>query len=118
MNIYNSSAWDRKGLKLILSIKWTWPFPSVLRIVSDQKLGGRKAWEQGYYWLLHTHTLNVINVMHTLNQLYCYYVQLVPAALQVAMSEDIEFRRALPLDYLDYMGVVNADTVSHCICHR
>lgn len=39
-------------------------------------------------------------------------VQLVPAALQVAMSEDIEFRRALPLDYLDYMGVVNADTVS------
>ena len=28
------------------------------------------------------------------------------------MSEDVEFRRALPLDYLDYMGVVNADTVS------
>jgi len=25
------------------------------------------------------------------------------------MSEDMEFRRALPLDYLDYMGVVNAD---------
>ena len=36
----------------------------------------------------------------------------MPAALQVAMSEDVEFRRALPLDYLDYMGVVNADTVS------
>jgi len=36
----------------------------------------------------------------------------VPAALQVAMSEDVDFRRALPLDYLDYMGVVNADTVS------
>jgi len=28
------------------------------------------------------------------------------------MSEDMEFRRALPLDYLDYMGVVNADIVS------
>ena len=36
----------------------------------------------------------------------------MPAALQVAMSEDVDFRRALPLDYLDYMGVVNADTVS------
>lgn len=38
--------------------------------------------------------------------------QLVPAALETAVAEDAELRRGLPLDYLDYMGVVNSDTVS------
>uniref|UniRef100_A0A3Q4I400 Bifunctional lysine-specific demethylase and histidyl-hydroxylase n=1 Tax=Neolamprologus brichardi TaxID=32507 RepID=A0A3Q4I400_NEOBR len=35
--------------------------------------------------------------------------KLVPAALEVAMEEDVEFRRGLPLDYLTYMGVQNSD---------
>lgn len=37
--------------------------------------------------------------------------QLVPAALEVAMDEDVDFRRGLPLDYLTYMGLQNSDMV-------
>uniref|UniRef100_A0A3P8XTE7 Bifunctional lysine-specific demethylase and histidyl-hydroxylase n=1 Tax=Esox lucius TaxID=8010 RepID=A0A3P8XTE7_ESOLU len=35
--------------------------------------------------------------------------KVVPAALEMAMEEDVEFRRGLPLDYLTYMGVQNSD---------
>ncbi|XP_008282484.1 ribosomal oxygenase 1 [Stegastes partitus] len=35
--------------------------------------------------------------------------RLVPASLEIAMEEDVEFRRGLPLDYLTYMGVQNSD---------
>nr|XP_029131874.1 ribosomal oxygenase 1 isoform X2 [Labrus bergylta] len=35
--------------------------------------------------------------------------KLVPAALEVATEEDVEFRQGLPLDYLTYMGVQNSD---------
>lgn len=35
--------------------------------------------------------------------------QVVTAALEIAMEEDVEFRRGLPLDYLTYMGVQNSD---------
>uniref|UniRef100_A0A672GHK6 Bifunctional lysine-specific demethylase and histidyl-hydroxylase n=1 Tax=Salarias fasciatus TaxID=181472 RepID=A0A672GHK6_SALFA len=35
--------------------------------------------------------------------------KVVPAALEIAMEEDVEFRRGLPLDYLTYMGVQNSD---------
>ncbi|KAM8946395.1 ribosomal oxygenase 1 isoform 2-T2 [Pelodytes ibericus] len=35
--------------------------------------------------------------------------KLLPAALQVAVEEDVEFRKGLPLDYLEYMGVQNAE---------
>ncbi|KAL4630418.1 bifunctional lysine-specific demethylase and histidyl-hydroxylase NO66 [Arapaima gigas] len=35
--------------------------------------------------------------------------KLVPAALEMAMEEDVEFRQGLPLDYLTYMGVQNSD---------
>lgn len=40
-----------------------------------------------------------------------YFSQVVPAALEVAMEEDVEFRRGLPLDYLTYMGVQNSEKV-------
>lgn len=36
---------------------------------------------------------------------------MVPAALEIAMEEDVEFRRGLPLDYLTYMGIQNSDKV-------
>lgn len=36
---------------------------------------------------------------------------MLPAALEVAMEEDVDFRRGLPLDYLMYMGVQNSDKV-------
>nr|XP_015803003.2 ribosomal oxygenase 1 [Nothobranchius furzeri] len=35
--------------------------------------------------------------------------KVIPAALEIAMEEDVEFRRGLPLDYLTYMGVQNSD---------
>lgn len=46
--------------------------------------------------------------------------QLLPAALQVAFEEDLEFRQGLPLNYLDLMGVANSEkasdnTVADCI---
>lgn len=38
---------------------------------------------------------------------------MLPAALEIAMEEDTEFRRGLPLDYLTYMGVQNSDEVTN-----
>ncbi|XP_074088194.1 ribosomal oxygenase 1 [Macrotis lagotis] len=35
---------------------------------------------------------------------------LLPAALQAAMEEDVEFRRGLPRDYLDYMGAQHSES--------
>ncbi|XP_024146318.1 ribosomal oxygenase 1 isoform X2 [Oryzias melastigma] len=35
--------------------------------------------------------------------------KVVTAALEIAMEEDVEFRKGLPLDYLTYMGVQNSD---------
>uniref|UniRef100_A0A8C3FV84 Bifunctional lysine-specific demethylase and histidyl-hydroxylase n=1 Tax=Chrysemys picta bellii TaxID=8478 RepID=A0A8C3FV84_CHRPI len=37
--------------------------------------------------------------------------KLLPAALQMAIEEDVEYRQGLPIDYLEYMGVVNSDVV-------
>ncbi|NXI43882.1 RIOX1 oxygenase, partial [Galbula dea] len=37
--------------------------------------------------------------------------KLLPAALQMALEEDVEYRQGLPMDYLGYMGVANSDTV-------
>lgn len=38
---------------------------------------------------------------------------MVPAALEIAMEEDVEFRQGLPVDYLTYMGVQNSDKVGY-----
>lgn len=35
--------------------------------------------------------------------------KLVPRALQVAIDEDVEFRKGLPRDYMNYMGIANSD---------
>nr|XP_046229287.1 ribosomal oxygenase 1 [Scatophagus argus] len=35
--------------------------------------------------------------------------RVIPAALEIAMEEDVEFRHGLPLDYLTFMGVQNSD---------
>ncbi|NWY52985.1 RIOX1 oxygenase, partial [Chionis minor] len=37
--------------------------------------------------------------------------KLLPAALQMALEEDVEYRQGLPMDYLGYMGVANLDAV-------
>ncbi|KAJ0061186.1 hypothetical protein NL108_010482, partial [Boleophthalmus pectinirostris] len=36
-------------------------------------------------------------------------LKMVPAALELAIDEDVEYRQGLPLDYLTYMGVQNSD---------
>ena len=52
----------------------------------------------------------------------CLYitVQLIPAALHVATAENVEFRKGLPKECLNYMGIVNCDKVSiytcTCVC--
>ncbi|XP_009643839.2 ribosomal oxygenase 1 [Egretta garzetta] len=38
--------------------------------------------------------------------------KLLPAALQMALEEDVEYRQGLPMDYLGYMGVANSDVVN------
>ncbi|KAM4771860.1 ribosomal oxygenase 1-like [Rhinophrynus dorsalis] len=39
--------------------------------------------------------------------------KVLPASLQVAVEEDVEFRRGLPLEYMAYMGVQNTDMEDH-----
>ena len=36
---------------------------------------------------------------------------MVPQALAMAIEENVEFRKGLPLDYLNYMGIVHQDKV-------
>ncbi|XP_005502480.3 ribosomal oxygenase 1 [Columba livia] len=38
--------------------------------------------------------------------------KLLPAALQMALEEDVEYRQGLPMDYLGYMGVANSEAVN------
>lgn len=38
-----------------------------------------------------------------------YFVKLVPGAVETAMSEDVEFRRGLPIGYLDHNGIAFSD---------
>lgn len=44
--------------------------------------------------------------------MFILLLQLVPAALQTAIAENVEFREGLPTDYLDYTGIVNSEDVS------
>ncbi|RXN32234.1 bifunctional lysine-specific demethylase and histidyl-hydroxylase NO66-like protein [Labeo rohita] len=37
------------------------------------------------------------------------FYELMPASLEIAMEEDVEFRKGLPLDYLQFMGVQNSE---------
>jgi hypothetical protein len=36
---------------------------------------------------------------------------MVPQALAMAIEENVEFRKGLPTDYLNFMGIVNQDKV-------
>ena len=38
-------------------------------------------------------------------------VQVVPQALTLAIEENVEMRKGLPLDFLHYMGIVHQDKV-------
>ncbi|XP_041831983.1 ribosomal oxygenase 1 isoform X2 [Melanotaenia boesemani] len=56
-----------------------------------------------------THSLHITISSYQKNSWGHLMLKVVPAALEVAMEEDVEFRRGLPLDYLTYMGVQNSD---------
>ena len=49
-------------------------------------------------------------VIKGLIDMFVSFPQLVPQALAVAMEEDVDMRRGLPTDYLQYMGVANSDS--------
>lgn len=55
------------------------------------------------------HSLHITISSHQKNSWGDLLHKVVPAALEIAMEEDVEFRRGLPLDYLTYMGVQNSD---------
>ncbi|XP_075555979.1 bifunctional lysine-specific demethylase and histidyl-hydroxylase NO66-like [Dermacentor variabilis] len=40
------------------------------------------------------------------------FERMIPQAVQLAMEEDVEYRKSLPRGYLNYMGVANADVAS------
>ncbi|KAM9840001.1 ribosomal oxygenase 1 [Aulostomus maculatus] len=56
-----------------------------------------------------THSLHITISSYQKNSWGDLLLKMVPAALEVAIEEDVEYRRGLPLDYLTYMGVQNSD---------
>ncbi|XP_062857772.1 ribosomal oxygenase 1 [Trichomycterus rosablanca] len=55
------------------------------------------------------HSLHITVSSYQRNSWGDLLLKVMPAALEMAMEEDVEFRRGLPLDYLTYMGVQNLD---------
>ncbi|XP_062406441.1 ribosomal oxygenase 1 [Sardina pilchardus] len=55
------------------------------------------------------HSLHVTVSSYQKNSWGDLLTKLVPAAVEIAVEEDVEFRKGLPLDYLSYMGVQNSD---------
>ncbi|NXD22640.1 RIOX1 oxygenase, partial [Spelaeornis formosus] len=57
------------------------------------------------------HSLHITVSSFQRNSWGDFLEKLLPAALQMALEEDVEYRQGLPMDYLHYMGVTNSDTV-------
>ncbi|NXX88549.1 RIOX1 oxygenase, partial [Centropus bengalensis] len=55
------------------------------------------------------HSLHITVSSYQRNSWGDFLEKLLPAALQMAMEEDVEYRKGLPMDYLRYMGVANLD---------
>ncbi|XP_068217942.1 ribosomal oxygenase 1 [Palaemon carinicauda] len=55
------------------------------------------------------HSLHITLSTYQKNSWGHYLEKLLPQALNLAMSEDVEFRRGIPRQYLDYMGIVHMD---------
>uniref|UniRef100_A0AAY4DNW0 Bifunctional lysine-specific demethylase and histidyl-hydroxylase n=1 Tax=Denticeps clupeoides TaxID=299321 RepID=A0AAY4DNW0_9TELE len=55
------------------------------------------------------HSLHITISSYQRNSWGDLLMKMVPAALEMAMEEDVEFRKGLPLDYLSYMGVQNSE---------
>ncbi|XP_024276430.1 ribosomal oxygenase 1-like [Oncorhynchus tshawytscha] len=55
------------------------------------------------------HSLHITVSSYQRNSWGNLLAKVVPAALEMAMEEDVDFRGGLPVDYLTYMGVQNSD---------
>ncbi|KAF7690433.1 ribosomal oxygenase 1 isoform X1 [Silurus meridionalis] len=55
------------------------------------------------------HSLHITISSYQKNSWGNLLLKVMPAALEMAIEEDVEFRKGLPLDYLTYMGVQNSD---------
>ncbi|XP_076874145.1 ribosomal oxygenase 1 isoform X2 [Brachyhypopomus gauderio] len=55
------------------------------------------------------HSLHITISTYQRNSWADLLLKVMPAAVEMAMEEDVEFRRGLPLDYLTFMGVQNSD---------
>ncbi|KAG9283122.1 ribosomal oxygenase 1 [Astyanax mexicanus] len=55
------------------------------------------------------HSLHITISSYQRNSWGDLLLKVMPAALEMAMEEDVEFRKGLPLDYLSFMGVQNSD---------
>ncbi|XP_072543284.1 ribosomal oxygenase 1 isoform X2 [Salminus brasiliensis] len=55
------------------------------------------------------HSLHITISSYQRNSWGDLLLKVMPAALEMAMEEDVEFRKGLPLDYLAFMGVQNSD---------
>ncbi|XP_015758221.1 PREDICTED: bifunctional lysine-specific demethylase and histidyl-hydroxylase NO66-like [Acropora digitifera] len=56
-----------------------------------------------------SHSLHITLSTYQKNAWIDFMEKLLPGALQVAFEEDLEFREGLPLNFLNYMGVANAE---------
>ncbi|KAG8444130.1 hypothetical protein GDO86_009347 [Hymenochirus boettgeri] len=55
------------------------------------------------------HSLHITISSYQRNSWADLLEKILPAALQVAVEEDMEFRKGLPLDYLEFMGLQNSE---------
>ncbi|NXU80532.1 RIOX1 oxygenase, partial [Oreotrochilus melanogaster] len=55
------------------------------------------------------HSLHITVSSYQRNSWGDFLEKLLPAALHMALEEDVEYRQGLPMDYLRYMGVANSD---------
>lgn len=58
------------------------------------------------------HSLHITISCHQMNTIGDLLQKIVPAALETALAECVDFRRGLPTNYLSYMGVANSDKTS------
>lgn len=63
------------------------------------------------YCLPDVHSLHITVSSFQRNSWVDLLDKLLPAALQIAAEDNVDFRKGLPLDYLDYMGVQNSESL-------
>ncbi|CAL4139169.1 unnamed protein product, partial [Meganyctiphanes norvegica] len=72
-----------------------------------------RGWIHQAFALEDTHSLHITVSTYQKNSWGNYLSKFLPHALSVAMEEDVEFRKGLPRDYLNYMGIVHSDKDDH-----